>query len=466
MKERLAASQQRILNKSSKNNSGTPSTQSSQLDTTNSPISTPSPSPTQPKNSSTPKSSNSNITNKNNLNKSFGNSPQIKTFADIDLTVFQELPVALQDEILRDLNSQPKKHFNKRSNTFPSSFESPNPSSFSSMQIARLLKSSENSKKKQHSSSQIISQRVASEEGTTFSLIKLNNNQDNNSLTPSLQKGLKEEEQEDYVISDEEIALINNRNSAKRKLDLSDSPSSLSNHNNDHHFQISIDPFKRKNESDLFDLSLIGDSSFMDEIHSLATPSTKNSYSKSNNSSFSDNSFINLTETNISSDEEKEEEFILSTSLSTSQLSKLEESESEEEQEEEEEEQEEVGQVIEIIDLEDEENIDKEGEKNVLQINDIDPHKQLELEAIKLLKQSECEVQSVLGEMFVDMQRLLMLFGVPYILSPTEAEAQCAELFRLKLIDGIITDDSDIFLVSASFSFYSQHFFILLLVWW
>lgn len=57
--------------------------------------------------------------------------------------------------------------------------------------------------------------------------------------------------------------------------------------------------------------------------------------------------------------------------------------------------------------------------------------------------------EGVGDDMQGDVIRMLNLFGIPYIVAPMEAEAQCAELERLGLVQGTITDDSDAFLFGS-----------------
>lgn len=68
--------------------------------------------------------------------------------------------------------------------------------------------------------------------------------------------------------------------------------------------------------------------------------------------------------------------------------------------------------------------------------------------------------ESISDAMFEEVRDLLNVFGLPYIIAPFEAEAQCAELeqvlasftlrplisVKLGLVDGIVTEDSDVFL--------------------
>lgn len=72
---------------------------------------------------------------------------------------------------------------------------------------------------------------------------------------------------------------------------------------------------------------------------------------------------------------------------------------------------------------------------------------QLYQERVQKAKRDSDEVSQT---MIQDVQELLKRFGIPFITAPMEAEAQCAELYRLQMVDGIITDDSDCFLFGGS----------------
>ena len=53
--------------------------------------------------------------------------------------------------------------------------------------------------------------------------------------------------------------------------------------------------------------------------------------------------------------------------------------------------------------------------------------------------------------MYAEVQNLLALFGMPYYIAPNEAEAQCASMQLEGLVDGVVTEDNDVFLFGGRY---------------
>ncbi|KAK5611212.1 hypothetical protein CRENBAI_020257 [Crenichthys baileyi] len=78
-------------------------------------------------------------------------------------------------------------------------------------------------------------------------------------------------------------------------------------------------------------------------------------------------------------------------------------------------------------------------------------------------QQQERMANTVTGQMYLESQELLRLFGVPFLVAPMEAEAQCAALDRTDQTHGTITDDSDVWLFGGRHvykNFFSQNKYV------
>ncbi|KAF8932427.1 DNA repair protein rad2 [Dissophora ornata] len=79
--------------------------------------------------------------------------------------------------------------------------------------------------------------------------------------------------------------------------------------------------------------------------------------------------------------------------------------------------------------------------------------KQLESEIRALQDQHrkhQRDADDLTESMVAETKMLLRLFGIPYLVAPMEAEAQCADLQLRGVVDGILTEDSDVFLFGGA----------------
>ena len=77
----------------------------------------------------------------------------------------------------------------------------------------------------------------------------------------------------------------------------------------------------------------------------------------------------------------------------------------------------------------------------------------LNRERRRLMRDAGEDGSGVSENMLDEVFELLDLFGLPYVVAPMEAEAQCAELEILGVVDGTITDDSDSWLFGSKMVF-------------
>ncbi|KAF9354599.1 DNA repair protein rad2 [Mortierella sp. AD094] len=114
------------------------------------------------------------------------------------------------------------------------------------------------------------------------------------------------------------------------------------------------------------------------------------------------------------------------------------------------------GVILNTKDLEREPPLSKE-ERAILEQQEakkmFEESRQLESEIKDLRDQHrkhQRDADDLTESMVAETQILLRLFGIPYLVAPMEAEAQCADLQLRGVVDGILTEDSDVFLFGGA----------------